>query len=138
MACSFTPHFPLFSGSLSSLVGYSGDEKDRKVLISCQWLLPWSLPCDVLVSVALTGGPRCPLVAGIYAVWIDGDGRKEAILALVLDEQMEGWCTDQWCMAREMETRLDGIGRSHLEVSDHPAWSSSTLAASEKAQQLQS
>lgn len=84
------------------------------------------------------GALDVPCVAGIYAVWIDGDGRKEAILAFVLDEQMEGWCTDQWCMAREMETRLDGIGRSHLEVSDHPAWSSSTLAASEKAQQLQS
>ena len=84
------------------------------------------------------GALDVPCVAGIYAVWIDGDGRKEAILAFVLDEQMEGWWTDRWRMAREMETRLDGIGCSHLEVSDHPAWSSGTLAASEKAQQCHS
>ena len=84
------------------------------------------------------GALDVPCVAGIYAVWIDGDGRKEAILAFVLDEQMEGWWTDRWRMAREMETRLDGMGCSHLEVSDHPAWSSGTLAASEKAQQCHS
>ena len=39
---------------------------------------------------------------------------------------------------REMEARLGGIGCSHLEVSDHAAWSSGTLAASEKAQQCHS
>ena len=84
------------------------------------------------------GALDVPCVAGIYAVWIDGDGRKEAILAFGLDELIEGWWTDLRCMAREMEARLDGIGCSHLEVSDHPDWSSSTLAASEKAQQCHS
>ena len=32
------------------------------------------------------GALDVPCVAGIYAVWIDGDGRKEAMLAFVLDE----------------------------------------------------
>ena len=67
-------------------MGYGGDEKDRKVLISSQWLLPWSLLCGVPVSVASLGALDVPCVAGIYAVWIDGDGRKEAMLAFVLDE----------------------------------------------------